>query len=299
MLGAICAGLACFLALQTVAAAGPKGRLSSSELIRASTLSPVEWQLHRQTQLDWYQRWLRPLLLAWASRLHLRPARLDPMYLVQAGLDRERIDGTELRLIRLMAALGGALAGGALALFVSGSYALIPSLAWLGYITPMRAIAARRRRRQASIERDLPQVISMIRAFMAAGMSLERTLHVISVRPDPNSILKREIRRTLAGYGLGLSIEQALQEIGPRTGVGDAAGFITALNQARRAGMGLDTTLRDQELMVRMNQRNRATAQASAVGTKLLAVVGGIYLPEFVILIIVPLFWGIMQRAFG
>jgi len=51
--------------------------------------------------------------------------------------------------------------------------------------------------------------------------------------------------------------------------------------------------------MVRLNQRNRATAQAAAVTTKLLAVLGGIYLPEFVILIMIPLFWGIMQRAFG
>jgi len=57
--------------------------------------------------------------------------------------------------------------------------------------------------------------------------------------------------------------------------------------------------LRDQELMARMNQQNRSTAQAASVSTKLLAVLGGIYLPEFVILIMVPLFWGIMQRAFG
>jgi len=57
--------------------------------------------------------------------------------------------------------------------------------------------------------------------------------------------------------------------------------------------------LRDQELMARMNQQNRSTAQAASVSTKLLAVLGGIYLPEFVILIMVPLFWSIMQRAFG
>ena len=66
-----------------------------------------------------------------------------------------------------------------------------------------------------------------------------------------------------------------------------------------RIGGDLDATLRDQELMVRMNQRNRSTAKAAAVGTKLLGVLGGIYLPEFVILIVIPLFWGIMQRAFG
>ncbi|HET9849093.1 MAG TPA: type II secretion system F family protein [Candidatus Dormibacteraeota bacterium] len=224
---------------------------------------------------------------------------MDPTYLIQAGLDPERVDGRELRVIRLMAALTGAAAGWLLSLFVSGSLALIPLLAWVGYIAPIRAIAVRRRRRQAVLERDLTQLISMIRAFMAAGMPLERTLHIISANTRPDSVLKQELRRALGRYGLGLSIEEALQEIGPRTGVDDLSGFIAALAQAKRAGSGLEATLRDQELMVRMNQRNRATAHASAVSTKLLVVVGGIYLPEFVILIIVPLFWGIMQRAFG
>jgi hypothetical protein len=75
--------------------------------------------------------------------------------------------------------------------------------------------------------------------------------------------------------------------------------FVAALAQSKKAGSGLETTLRDQELMVRLTERNRATAQAASVSTKLLGVLGGIYLPEFVILIIIPLFWGIMQRAFG
>jgi tight adherence protein C len=299
MLGAVCAGLACFFGLHAMLMALSPASTSSRELIRASTLSPVEWRLHQQAQLDWYQRWLRPMVILWATRLHLRPARMDPLYLIQAGLDPARIDGTELRVIRLMAALAGAICGGLLGLFVSGSVALLPLLAWVGYISPVRLIAARRRWRQATIERDLAQLISLIRAFMASGMPLERTLHVIAGSSRPDSILKQEIRRALGRYGLGLSIEQALQEIGPRTGVGDLSGFFAALTQAKRMGSGLEPTLRDQELMVRMNQRNRATSQASAVSTKLLAVVGGIYLPEFVILIIVPMFWGVMQRAFG
>jgi len=93
--------------------------------------------------------------------------------------------------------------------------------------------------------------------------------------------------------------EQALEEVGVRTGVDDVAMFVGAVAQSKRIGSELGATLRDQELMVRMNQRNRSTAKAAAVGTKLLAVLGGIYLPEFVILIVIPLFWGIMQRAFG
>jgi Flp pilus assembly protein TadB len=299
ILGALCAGFACFAALEALLGQAAKPALSASELIRVSTLSPVEWRMHQDLRRHWYERWLRPLLLTWGSRLHLRPARIDPLSLIQAGVDPERLDGVELRLIRLISALAGAAIGAVLAFLVSTSLVLVPLLAWLGYIAPLRVLASARRRRQAALQRDLPELISMIRAFMTAGMPLERTLHVLSTNCRPDTVLKQEIRAALARYGLGSSIEQALQEIGPRTGVDEVSTFVTGLIQSRRAGSGLEAALRDHELVAQMNQRNRATTQAAAVSTKMLGVLGGIYLPEFVILIIIPLFWGIMQRAFG
>jgi Flp pilus assembly protein TadB len=219
--------------------------------------------------------------------------------MVQAGLERDQIDGVEFRVLRLMSAAAGAVLAALLAILFSGAFLLIPLFAWAGYMAPARYLAGRRRRRQAGLERELPQLISIVRAFTLAGMPLERTLHVLSDNSQPDSLLRGEIQRALGRYGLGLTIEQALEEVGLRTGVDEVAMFVGAVAQSKRLGGDLDATLRDQELMVRMNQRNRSTAQAAAVGTKLLAVLGGIYLPEFVILIVVPLFWGIMQRAFG
>ncbi len=299
MLGACCLALACFAGLQAIFGIRRPVHSSEAELIRATTLSPIEWRLRQQRAQNWYQRWLRPIVLLWGSRLHLRPSQLDPMYLVQAGLDPQQIDGLEFRMIRLLGALAGAATAGLLAVLVSGSFALIPVFGWAGYIAPARILAVRRHRRQAALHRELPELVSMIRAFTTAGMSLERALHVLSANLQSDSGLRREIRLALGRYGLGLSIEQALHEIGPRTGLDDVTTFVAALAQSKRIGSGLEATLRDQELMVRLNQRNRATAQAAAVSTKLLAVLGGIYLPEFVILIMIPLFWGIMQRAFG
>jgi len=299
MLGALCVALACFAGLQCIHGGIRPMQPSASELIRATTLSPVEWRLHQRGREGWYQRWLRPIALLWGSRLRLRPARIDPLYLIQAGLDPNQIDGVELRVIRLMSASAGALLAALLALVASGAFMLVPLFAWAGYVTPARYLAGRRRRRQDGLQRELPQLISMLRAFTLAGMPLERTLHILSANTQPDSVLRHEIQLALGRYGLGSSIEQALQEIGPRTGVDDIAMFVSAVAQTKRIGSDLDATLRDQELMVRMNQRNRSTAQAAAVGTKLLVVLGGIYLPEFVILIMVPLFWGIMQRAFG
>jgi tight adherence protein C len=299
MLGAVCAGLACFAGLQAVFGRGRPLHSSRLALIRATTLSPVEWRQHQRGREGWYQRWLRPIALLWGSRLRLRPTRLDPIYLIQAGIDPDRIDGVELRVVRLMCALAGGLIACLIALVASGALALVPLLVWAGYIAPARYFAQRRRRRQDAIHRELPQLVSMVRAFTVAGMPLERALHVLSANTQPDSVLRQEIRFALGRYGLGSSIEQALLEIGPRTGVDDVATFVGALAQSKRVGGGLEPTLRDQELMARMNQQNRSTAQAASVSTKLLGVLGGIYLPEFVILIMVPLFWGIMQRAFG
>jgi tight adherence protein C len=299
MLGALCAGLACFAGLQVLFGRTRPLHSSGAALIRATTLSPVEWRQHQRGREGWYQRWLRPVAVLWGTRLHLRPTRLDPTYLIQAGVDPDRIDGAELKVVRLMAALAGGLIASFLAVLASGALVLVPLFIWAGYITPFRYLAQRRRRRQDAIHRELPQLVSMVRAFTVAGMPLERTLHVLSANPQPDSVLRQEIRLALGRYGLGSSIEQALLEIGPRTGIDDVATFVGALAQSKRIGGALEPTLRDQELVARMNQQNRSTAQAAAVSTKLLAVLGGIYLPEFVILIMVPLFWGIMQRAFG
>ena len=273
-LGSLCAALACFAGLQALFGIAPRVHPSGAALIRASTLSPLEWRLHQHNHEGWYRRWLRPIALLWGTRLHVRPARMDPLYLIQAGLDPEELGGVEFRVMRLMSALAGAVIACLLAVIASVGLALVPLLAWAGYIAPARVLAG-------------------VLRPTGGGDAARRA------NTSPDSILKKEIRIALGRYGLGLSIEQALHEIGPRTGVDEVAMFVSALAQSKKAGSGLAATLRDQELMVRLSERNRATAQASSVSTKLLGVLGGIYLPEFVILIMIPLFWGIMRRAFG
>ena len=71
---------------------------------------------------------------------------MDPLYLIQAGLDPEELDGVEFRVMRLMSALAGAVIACLLAVIASVGLALVPLLAWAGYIAPARVLAGRRRR---------------------------------------------------------------------------------------------------------------------------------------------------------
>jgi pilus assembly protein TadC len=142
-----------------------------------------------------------------------------------------------------------------------------------------------------------------LRSFITAGVPMERALHLISSQSaeahlEPN-LLAREIKVALGRYGLGATIEQALDELTQRVGVDEVTLFVGTLTQGKRLGTGMEQLLRDQELLVRMGQRNRATAEASRVNTKLMGVLAAVYLPEFVVLIMIPLFWGIIRRAFG
>src|SRR3989442_10366684 len=105
--GALCIGLACFAGLQAMFSRPRLQHSSAVDLIRATTLSPVEWRQHQQGQEGWYHRWLRPIAILWGSRLHLRPTSLDPIYLIQAGMDPALIVDVEMRVVRLISAIVG------------------------------------------------------------------------------------------------------------------------------------------------------------------------------------------------
>ena len=299
ILGAVSAATATFVGLYGVTSLARAKKGSSVSLIRATTLSPSEWQQHQRGLDSWYRRWFQPIAVLWGGRLRLRPVHLDQHYLTQCGFDPDAIDGVAFRAVKVAAAIAGGMIGAFLSVLLGSPPFLLPLMAWVGYVTPGRYLSRRRSKRQQIILRELPETVSMIRAFVAAGLPLERTLHLITADNRAPGVLKAEIRAALGRYGLGASIEEALCEIGGRTGADDVALLFSALAQSKRMGTSLEQTLRDQELLVQMNQRNRSTAEAARVGTKLLAVLAAVYLPEFVILIMVPLFWGIIQRAFG
>jgi Flp pilus assembly protein TadB len=273
--------------------------LSKVDLIRASVLAPAEWEQQREARRSWYLRWLLPALRLLSRRLPQRPPSLDPVFLIQAGVDPEVMTVSDLRALRIACAAGGLLSCLALAAVWPTALFLLPLLVWSGLVLPERILVRRRAGRERRVRKELPDFIGLLRALTTAGLSLERAIQVLGEHPRSTPLLSAEARRAMSRYGLGLSLEGVLEELSERIGVREVAMFTSAVVQARRTGGGFSNLLRDQELLARMSERNRATAEASRVSTRLLAVLAGIYLPEFVLLIMIPLFWGIMRRAFG
>ena len=268
---------------------------SGLAFIRSSTLDRPEGPRPRGAMA-------RGLLRRVSDRLGLGARWVTRQELVEAGIDPVAITPEEITTLKLLVgglALGVCLVAGTA---VPSALLLAPLAAWLAFIAPSVLIGRRRARRRAMVMTELPDIVGLLRAFINAQVPLEQALHLISRQvadADPTNILAGELRLALGDYGLGQTIEASLTAMADRLGIEEVRTLVAAISQGKRLGSGMEMILRDQELLVRMAQRNRATAAASQVSTRLMGVLVGVYLPEFVVLVMLPLFWGIMLRAFG
>jgi tight adherence protein C len=244
----------------------------------------------------------RELLRGFTSRAGLGARWVSRQDLVEAGIDPEAFTPEEATGLKLLLALVATAVCMVIGAGLPGALLLTPAAAWASFTAPSIYIARRRARRRAQVLAELPDLVGLLRAFTNAQVPLEQALHVVSgqaSQADPANILAAELRRALGEYGLGQTIGHSLQAMADRVGVDELRTLVAAIAQGKRVGTGMELILRDQELLVRMAQRNRATAAASQISTRLMGVLVGVYLPEFVILVMLPLFWGVMLRAFG
>lgn len=245
---------------------------------------------------------LHAVLRRATKRLGVRARGVGTLDLVQAGIDPELFTPAEVSTLKLLLGAGAAATCLVLGSVLPGLLVLTPAAAWLAFVTPSLYISRRRRKRRSDVLAELPDIVGLLRAFTNAQVPLEQALHLVSrqlAEADPGNILATQLRLALGDYGLGDTIEASLARMADRLGVDEVRTLVTGIAQGKRLGSGTEMILRDQELLVRMAQRNRATASASQISTRLMGVLVGVYLPEFVILVMVPLFWGVMLRAFG
>jgi pilus assembly protein TadC len=300
MLAAVCA-VAAVLCL-SAAMPARRSRGLPVQLARASTMDAREMALQREIQRPPWERALQPLVAIVAPRLRPSWAGLGDDELRRAGIDTDRFGVAELLTAKALGALAGAAFVLGVAGIAPGALLLLPLAAFGGFVAPSIVVTRRRLARQARLLRELPDLLSLLKAFVGTGIPLEQALHLISAQLGAGShpaLLAAEIRRALGDYGLGMSIDDALHAMAARTGLPELEMLAAALAQAKRQGAGMERVLRDQETIARMQQRNRALAAASRVSTRLVGVLVLVYLPEFLVLILAPLFYGIFLRAFG
>jgi tight adherence protein C len=223
-----------------------------------------------------------------------------------------RVAGRDLQ-ARLEAA-GVALGGGDFALLrgglaVAGLLAVLP-LAWAvpgraglmlliagpaaGHLAPAAWLARRMRRRAATVERELADVLDLLRVAVGAGLSPLRAVGEVGRRHP--GVLATELRRVAARRSLGLPVAQVLDELERRTPGEGVPALAAALRRADRHGAPLAGALTAQAREARSRAAARTTEAAARAAPRIQLVVALLLVPSVLALVAAALLPAVMAR---
>ncbi|HUQ17457.1 MAG TPA: type II secretion system F family protein, partial [Candidatus Saccharimonadales bacterium] len=158
-----------------------------------------------------------------------------------------------------------------------------------------RRAAARRR----EAERATGAVVERIEALVAAGRPAESALASVARRTTGSPLLDRVLGQVAERYALGAPLFRALGSAAEAEGLPGVAGFAATLERARDLGRGSLLLIREARDERRNAERTRAIEAASGVEGRLMLVLVLCYLPALFLLVVIPLFIGLLDGLFG
>jgi Flp pilus assembly protein TadB len=234
-----------------------------------------------------------------AARAPAFASQVSARDIIRAGFDPEVITPAEVYAAKLVLALIVLGLGLALTPLFGVALLLALPLAFVGYVFPTEYLGSRAKARQAQMVRELPDFLALVRP-LAAKHGLEHAVADVSDALHEASagtnLLARQIRSAVASYGTGADLYTAMRDIAAASDIEVLDELAAALSQSRKVGKGITETLTEHERSLRAAERNRLLGAASTVQPKLAAILAGIYLPMFVLLVVLPLFLSTIGR---
>lgn len=298
LLGALATCAAVFSLLMAIflpAIAVPK-RLDA---VRAAALPRERYEKLVSSERPWWERVVAPVAGRLARSMPSLASQVNEATIVRAGLDPASVSPTEVYAAKLVLGGGILLAGITLSAVVPILFLVALPAAFAGYVFPTEYLAYRTRKRQAELLRELPDFLALVRP-LAAKSGLEHAVAEVSDALHEASggqhLLAEQVRSAVAAYGIGSDLFDALRDIATAADLEALDELAASLGSSRRLGKGVAEVLAEHERSLRDDERNRLIGSASMVQPKLAAILAGIYLPEFVLLVIAPLFIGAIGR---
>jgi tight adherence protein C len=167
-----------------------------------------------------------------------------------------------------------------------GLIRMVAILAGMGLFAPAAWLRRKQDERQASIKRDLPDVLDLLAISVEAGVGFEGAVEVVIRHFD--SPLATELGRMLQEMELGLPRREALQNLKRRTEVPELSNFVLILVQADALGMPIGRVLRTQAVEMRLKRRQWAREKAARLPVKILLPLTIFILPALFVVILGP-----------
>jgi tight adherence protein C len=152
-------------------------------------------------------------------------------------------------------------------------------------------------KRQAKIQKALPDALDMLTVCVEAGLGFDAAL--AQVARNTTGPLAADFSRVLQEIQIGKSRSQALRAMTERTTVPELRAFVSALVQAGELGITIADVLREQAKEMRLRRKTRAEEKAQKVPVKILFPLVFCLFPPLFVVIIGPGLITISQFLFG
>ena len=238
----------------------------------------------------------RLLRLAPRLRTETRWRPVSGLDLRQSGI---ALSQTGLVAAKLLAAIAGAALGVTAGLFTPLGPIAIVAGAYTGFVLPSLIVERRARARRLDAERSLGTLVEWLEALAAAGRPVETALASLAERPTGASLLDGSLGRAARAYALGAPLFRALATDARVGRLDGLASLAAELDRSRDLGRGSLNVIRDAREGMRATERARSLEAAAQVEGKLMLVLVLCYLPALLLLVVIPLFIGLLNGLFG
>jgi len=174
---------------------------------------------------------------------------------------------------------------------------MIAVAVFAGWILPVTYVQRKARLRINTIDRALPDLIDLMCVMIEAGLSFPASMRLASEQFHPP--LTDELRLTLQEQTMGLSISEALANMGERADTPAVKAFVRAMSQGDRMGISMGQIMRT--LAHEMRSRRRSSAEERAQKTPVLMLFPLVFLifPALFIVLMTPAVINLMHNLKG
>ena len=222
-----------------------------------------------------------------SSRLHALVAR-DARDLVQSGLGWSELD---LMRAKVVGALAMALLASAVTIVTPVGPIVVAAAAYAGFVAPSLRIARLAASRRDAADRALVGLVEWTEALVASGRPAERGLGA--------PVMDAALAAAARSYALGAPLFASLAREAAGAGLTALGALADELERARDLGRGALAVLRDERDRLRATERARGLDAAGRVEGRLMLVLVLCYLPALMLLVVIPLFLGLLDGLFG
>jgi pilus assembly protein TadC len=218
-----------------------------------------------------------------------------------ATADRElRLAGSTLgherfMALKVVAALSCAVAASLLALLLPLGPLAVAIAAYMGYVAPSivveQRVAARRRAADAAVS----VLVDRLEALVLAGRPPEAALATLVRRPSGAALLDDVTRGADEAYRLGAPLFRTLAAHARERSLFSCAQVAEDLERARDLGAGSIGVIAERRSALRAAERARRLEAAAGVEGKLMLTLVLCYLPALLLLVVIPLFVGLLD----